>query len=120
MKLYLDEDCMEALLIKLLRSEGHDVQLASDIKMMGEKDPVQLRHAIIEDRAFITRNHDDFLELHELVIAAHGGHHGVLVIRSSNDATRDMSSRAIVRAVGKLEASGITVANEFHVLNQWR
>jgi hypothetical protein len=26
----------------------------------------------------------------------------------------------IVRTIGNLEASGTPVANEFHVLNQWR
>jgi hypothetical protein len=26
----------------------------------------------------------------------------------------------IVRAIGKLEASGLPIANELHVLNHWR
>jgi hypothetical protein len=31
-----------------------------------------------------------------------------------------MKDRDIVRAIANLEAAGVQIANEFHVLNHWR
>jgi hypothetical protein len=31
-----------------------------------------------------------------------------------------MKDRDIVRAIRKLEAAGVPIANEFHILNHWR
>ncbi len=46
MKLYLDDDTVETHLAKLLRNAGHDVQLPSEVGMVGKPDPVHLTHAI--------------------------------------------------------------------------
>jgi len=54
------------------------------------------------------------------VQAAQGTHHGILVIRSENDARRDMTDRSIVSAIGKLESAEVPLANQIHVLNHWR
>jgi hypothetical protein len=44
----------------------------------------------------------------------------MLVVRLDNDAHRAMKPPRIVRAIGKLIAAGVPVANEYIVLNQWR
>lgn len=120
MNLYLDEDASEGVLAKLLRQAGHDVMLFNQRGVTGEPDPVQLRHAVQEKRVFLSRNHKDFEDLHELLMAAQGHHFGILIVRRDNDPTRDMTPRGTLRALEKLVRSGITVADGLHVLNQWR
>jgi hypothetical protein len=83
-------------------------------------DPRHFLHAIKTDFVVLTRDYEDFLELHDVVQATGGQHPGILAIRSDNDASRDMKDRDIVRAIGNLERAGVPVASEFHVLNQWR
>jgi hypothetical protein len=68
----------------------------------------------------VTKNHDDFKDLHLLIQATLGRHMGILAIRFDNDPSRDMKDAEIVRAIRNLEQSGLPVANGFHILNQWR
>jgi len=120
MRLYLDEDSASPLLARLLANAGHDVQVPAEVQLGGETDPAQLTHAIRQQRVLLTSNYDDFEELHDLILAAAGHHPGVLVVRQDNDPTRDMTERAIVRAIGNLERSGSAPADSFVILNQWR
>jgi hypothetical protein len=50
-----------------------------------------------------------------------GGHHaGILVVRFDNDPRNNLTERGIATALGNLEASGATIADQIHVLNHWR
>ncbi len=89
-------------------------------EVVGENDPVQLMHAILASRIFVTHNHDDFKELPELVVMSGGHHPGICVIRRDNDPTRYMTVQGIVRAIAKLETSGVPNPDEFNMLNHWR
>jgi hypothetical protein len=120
MKIYLDDDSADALLAKLLRQSGHEVQLPVDAGIAGAKDPIHLIHAIQQQAALLSRNHDDFLRLHQLVIASSGHHPGVLVVRFDNDKTRDLTQRGTALALEKLLASGSPIADNLYVLNHWR
>jgi hypothetical protein len=68
----------------------------------------------------LTFNYDDFKDLHLLIHAATGRHPGLIVIRKDNDSSRDLSVRGIVNAIRKLEQSGQTIENEYHILNHYR
>ena len=68
----------------------------------------------------VTRNHDDFLDLHEVVQTGHGTHPGILIIRFDNDPTRDMTPRHIVTAIARLESAGVPLENQVYILNHWR
>ena len=46
MRLYIDEDSVETVLLKLLRQAGHDVTTAFDARLAGESDAVQFTRAI--------------------------------------------------------------------------
>ena len=81
MRLYLDDDSAEALLVALLRREGHDPQVPADVGLAGEYDPVHLRHAVREDRVLLSRNHDDFQRLHDLIKEVQGHYPGLLIVR---------------------------------------
>ncbi|MCS6858926.1 MAG: hypothetical protein NZT92_01240 [Abditibacteriales bacterium] len=47
-------------------------------------------------------------------------HSGIFAVYFDNDRRRDMKSPDIVRAIDNLLASGVPIANEFRILNQWR
>lgn len=120
MNLYLDEDSVQRLLVQLLRGAGHDVAVPSDIGLLSRSDAVSLRFAIGTDRSLLTANHDDFRELHDLILTAGGAHPGILVVRRDNDRRRDLTPRGIVSAIAHLLASGVPIKNELIILNQWR
>lgn len=120
MNLYLDDESAKASLVSLLRNVGHQVTIPAGAGIPGVVDPRHLIHAVRENLVVLTRNHDDFEDLHLLVQVTGGQHPGLLVVRSDNDPTRDMKDRDIARAIANLEGAGVPVANEFHILNHWR
>jgi predicted nuclease of predicted toxin-antitoxin system len=118
--LYLDDDTAAGLLAKLLRNAGHDVALPSEIGMAGAPDAAHFARAIRDGRVCMTKNYDDFLLLHALIMQAKGSHPGIVVVRQENNPTRDLTPKGIVAAIRKLETAGVPIANEYIVLNQWR
>lgn len=120
MNLYLDDNTAKASLVNLLRRAGHQVTMPSDQGLAGTTDPRHLAACVGPGRVLLTRDHDDFLDLHDLIQATHGRHAGILIIRSDNDPSRDMKDRDIVRALAKLESAGVPIENEFYILNHWR
>jgi Domain of unknown function (DUF5615) len=120
MRIYLDEDLASGLLVKLLQKAGHDVATPADAGTLGRADAVQLTCAIHEQRACLSRNYEDFEELHLLIAKAQGRHFGILIVRQENDPSRDLTPKGIVAALRKLEAAGVPVDNQYLVLNQWR
>ncbi len=120
MRLYLDDDSADPLLVQLLQNAGHDVELPQTAGLSGSPDPIHLMHAIGDSRVFLTKNYKDFENLHNLVIVDQGHHPGILVVRQDNDPKRDLTPRGIVRAIAKLEAAGVPIGDCFHILNHWR
>jgi hypothetical protein len=120
MRLYLDDDSASVLLAHLLRQAGHDVRLPAEIGMVGENDAVHLTHAVLEDRICLSHNYDDFEEIQDLVVAVQGHYPGILVVRKDNNPKRDLDEKGIVRALRKLVAAGVELADHFYVLNHWR
>jgi predicted nuclease of predicted toxin-antitoxin system len=120
MNLYLDDDCAKSALVARLKKEGHRVVIPADVSLSGAADPRHLLHAVENDLVLLTKNHDDFKDLHLLIQATHGLHTGILAIRHDNDPTRDMNDSEIARALRNLEQSGSPTANEFQILNHWR
>ena len=120
MRLYLDDDSVDPLLIRLLRQQGHDVENPADVNLVGAVDPRHLRHAIHEERVFLTGNHRDFELLHDLIAEAHGTHSGMLVVRRDNNPRRDLTPRGIVHALQKLLLAKAPIEGQLIVLNHWR
>jgi hypothetical protein len=46
MRLYIDDDSVDPGLIRLLRRDGHDVQIPADVALAGRSAQVHLAHAI--------------------------------------------------------------------------
>jgi len=120
MNLYLDDDTVDKLLIRLLRRAGHDVLTPSEVGLSGKHDPVHLAHAIERDRVFMTMNYEDFEELHDLIMTAEGHHPGILIVRKDNDRRRDLTPSGIVQALANLKATGVELCDGVYVLNHWR
>ena len=120
MNVYLDDNNANAILANLLRRAGHQVTIPTDVGLSGATDPRHLASCTVRLQVLLTRDHDDYLDLHDLVQATKGRHAGILVVRYDNDPARDMKDRDIVRALANLEASGLAIENEFHILNHWR
>src|SRR5262249_41366777 len=113
MMISLDDDSASRQLTLVLRKAGHDVSTPADLGISGAPDPVHLTRAIRDGRVLLTRNARDFTLLHDPVRASGGGH-------PDNDPTRDLTPKAVAAAIAKLEASGVPISNELHVLNHWR
>jgi predicted nuclease of predicted toxin-antitoxin system len=120
MRIYLDDNITDGRLVTQLKKAGHGVVLPLDVGTNGVTDPSHLIFAIRQELILLTRNHDDFEDLHNLVMAAGGNHFGVFTVRADNDPSRDMKIKIITSAIGKVERSGIQLANQLIVLNHWR
>jgi hypothetical protein len=120
MNLYIDDDSVKGILIARLKKRGHQVTLPAHASLSGAADPRHLLYAVQCNLILLTRNYEDFRDLHRLVQATQGIHPGIIAIRFDNDPTRDMRDAEIVRAIANLERSGAPVVNEFHILNHWR
>lgn len=120
MNLYLDDDMAKRSLVSRLRRAGHLLVLPNDAGLSGAWDPLHLLHALQHELVLVSKNHDDFRDLHLLVQAASGRHSGVVIVRADNDPRRDMTDGDIARALDNLESANVLIANEFHILNHWR
>jgi len=120
MRLYLDDNFADPVLVRSFRRASHHVHSPLDFGLVGALDAKHLCRAIREGLHLLTKDRDDFLELHELVLASGGHHPGILVVRYGNDSKRDMKTKHIVAAVGKLEQAGISLTDQWIVPNQWR
>jgi Domain of unknown function (DUF5615) len=120
MEFYLD-DCADANRLGiLLRQEGHTVRTPRTEGTRGVDDPIHLEYAATRGYALITKNPKDFRLLHAEWQRQGRAHHGILLIYEENIRGKDMEPGDIVRANGKLLASGLPLFNELHVLNHWR
>ena len=66
MNLYLDDDSLDPLLVRLLRRANHDVQLPQDVGRRGNHDAAHMRHAVLTSRVLLSHNHHDFQLLLDL------------------------------------------------------
>jgi len=120
MSLYVDDNSAKASLVNILHKAGHHVAIPADSGLAGASDARHLASCAGQSLVLLTRDHEDFLDLHDLVRATHGRNAGIVVVRADNDAARDTKDRDIVRAIANLEAARVPTENEFHVLNNWR
>lgn len=120
MELYLD-DCSDSnVLAAFLRNAGHRVETPRSTGKLGRPDPEHLGYAAQHRLTLITKNPDDFRDLHEVWAAEGRPHPGILLICEDNIKGKDMEPGDIVRAIETLLASRLPIANEIHVLNHWR
>ncbi len=120
MKILIDENMSSQRLAARLQAAGHDVVQADDVGLISASDPRVLTWAIGQDRSVLTQDHEDFTDLHGLVIACGGHHPGLLIVRFDDDPRHNLTERGIVTALKNLESSSVPIASQIHVLNHWR
>ena len=120
MRFLVDENMSYPRLASRLRAQGHDPVLAGDLGLLSASDPRVLIWAIAQAVPVLTRDHDDFEDLHDLVMTAAGHHAGILIVRFDNDPRHNLTDRGIGTAITKRETSGVPIRDGIHVLNQWR
>jgi predicted nuclease of predicted toxin-antitoxin system len=120
MRFLVDENLSYPRLASRLRAQGHDPVLASDVGLLSVTDARLLIFAIARSLPVLTRDSEDFEDLHDLVMAAAGHHAGILVVRFDNDPRHNLTERGIATAITRLESAGVPIRDQIHVLNQWR
>jgi predicted nuclease of predicted toxin-antitoxin system len=120
MKFLIDENSSSPRLAARLQTAGHGPTLAHDVGLLSTTDARVLIWAIGQSLPVLTRDTDDFEDLHDLIMAAGGHHPGLMIVRFDGDPRHNMSDRAIAIAITRLESSGILILDQLHVLNQWR
>ncbi len=115
-KIYLDDCAYAKELVRLLEAAGHQVTAPRQAGTTGRDDEVHFRYAAANGLILLTKNSDDFLELH----GKDAGHAGLLLVYQDNDPDRDMSQADIVKAITNMEQAGVVFAGTCHVLNAWR
>jgi Domain of unknown function (DUF5615) len=118
--LYIDDDSVDGVLVKLLRAAKHDVILPQDIGKSGAADADHLLEAIQRSRVVLTKIYGDFDALHRLVLFLGGHHPGIFVVRKGNDPKQAMDRKQTIRAIRNFAASGMKVEDGVHVLNFYR
>jgi predicted nuclease of predicted toxin-antitoxin system len=120
MRFLIDENLCDRTLESRLRGRGHDPILAIDVGLLSVADPRVLAWAIGQGLPVLTRDFEDFEDLHILVMAAGGHHPGMLIVRFDADPRHNLTDRALGIVISKLEAAGVPIFDHIHVLNQWR
>ena len=118
--IYLDDCSYHKLLVRFLRQRDYVVQTPIEAEISGASDNVHLEYTAINGYALLTKDPDDFSELHQIWQAQGQKHGGIWLIYEEHDSSKNMSLTDIVRAIENLIASGLPIANELHVLNHWR
>jgi hypothetical protein len=120
MEFYLDDCADSNHLIGLLRQAGHQVYTPRTEATRGIDDPDHLAYAAARDYTLITKNPDDFDQLHQEWQASGQSHAGILLVYEDNIRGKDMEPADIARAIRNLIASGVPIVNALHTLNHWR
>jgi predicted nuclease of predicted toxin-antitoxin system len=120
MKLYLDDNMNDRVLVSMLRRAGHSAVQPTDVGLTGASDVLHLEYAIRARLVLLTKDSQDFKDLHQLVTTCGGQHPGILVVHHDDDPRHDMKVKHIPAAVTKLEQSGLVIGSQVVVLNQWR
>ncbi len=78
--IYFDEN-VTLELARILTRRGFDVLTARDAGMLGRSDADQLEFAISQERAIVTHNRDDFLDLNSRYLSENKRHFGIIILR---------------------------------------
>lgn len=79
-ELYLDED-VSSLIAILIRNRGFVVATAREEGQLGRDDSEQLAYATEHNRAILTHNRDDFVELANVYYVSERSHCGIIIAR---------------------------------------
>lgn len=120
LSLYLDDCADDDILAALLRRAGHAVHTPRSAGTSGVSDDEHLVYAARHGHTLLTKDPDDFLELHYHWQTTNRSHSGILLVYEEQEVKKNMRRVQIVLAIDHLAASGVPLANEIQTLNHWR
>lgn len=115
LRLLIDEDTQDKILVTLLKQASHDVVTVNEVNLNGKIDSIVLDFARQENRIILTQNCDDYEALHDL----NSEHSGIIAIYNENNPLKNMSFKAIIKAIKNLESANFSLSNQFIALNHW-
>ena len=118
--IYLDDCSDDNSLIHSLMLAGHTVISPRTTNTKALDDGGHLRYAAAHGYCVLTHNPADFHRLHRDWQDRGNTHSGIFVVYRDNNIRKDMNNIDIVRSIANLSASNLPIANEIHILNQWR
>jgi predicted nuclease of predicted toxin-antitoxin system len=120
MNIYLDDNFSDQILAGKLRKAGHSLVRPIEVGLSGASDAKHLEYATRHELVLMTKDRDDFLDLHKLLESASGRYAGILLVAYDNDAAKDKKTIHVVETVAKLVQSEAPIGQQFIFLNQWR
>jgi predicted nuclease of predicted toxin-antitoxin system len=115
LRLLIDEDAQDRVLVRLLLQAGHDLITVNEAGLMSQPDSSVFSYAIENNRIVLTFNCPDFEKLHQQT----SNHPGIFVVYQEANPLKKMSFKQIVKAIANLEAANISLTNQFISLNHW-
>lgn len=116
MKLLLDE-MISAVVAEQLRGRSRDVEAVSERgELRGLTDQDLFGYAQTAERAVVTYNRDDFLELDRRYRSENRQHHGIVILNPRRFPQGPVSTGALVISLEKLVASGPPYQSFIHWL----
>lgn len=116
MKLLLDE-MISAVVAEQLRGHDGDVEAVSERReLRGLTDHDLFEYAQTAERAVVSYNRDDFLELDRRYRSENRRHHGIVILNPRRFPQGPASIGALVRSLDRLIASGPPYESFIHWL----
>lgn len=115
-RLYLDEDTMDADLVRALRIRGVDVTTALEQRMIRRADVVHLEFANSQGRALYSFNMGDYQRLNSEYLKL-GKHHSGLILAQQRRHSIGEQMRRLLRIVAQVSAEEIQ--NSLMFLSAW-
>jgi predicted nuclease of predicted toxin-antitoxin system len=113
MRILADEDSQEKRVVQALRDLGNDVLTVNEAGLSGAPDHVILSTAKRESRVVLTKNCEDFRELHEV----DPRHFGILAHYYAGN--RHLSFGEISRAIRNIDQVYGSIEGEFIAINSF-
>jgi DNA-binding transcriptional MerR regulator len=115
-RLYLDEDVMDASLIDALRARGVDLETVFEAGMAGGEDHEQLTYATKERRAVYSSNIGHFCRLHAEALAGGRNHAGIVLCQQQRYSVGEQMRRLLNLIAAKTAEE---MHNQLEFLSNW-
>lgn len=116
-RLYMDEDAMDQVLVDALQARGVDVITALDAGMIERRDAEHLDYATKHDRVLCTFNICDFYRLHSEYVSHGKRHAGIILMRQQHYSVGEQLRR-LLRLIASKSAEDMESWVEF--LSAWK
>lgn len=116
LNLYLDDCAYSKRLRRMLLEAGHQVVTPFEANISGADDIRHFEYACRHQLVVLTKDADDFEELHQ----QDKQHFGILAVCEEADRSKNMGYADIVRAIDNLLSASVPLVGQFYILNHWR